>query len=56
MGMQILEEENIFLKFYILFDKRFLFEVIYFKSIFIAARGALLLSRVQWFYFERKIN
>lgn len=56
MGMQILEEENIFLKFYIRFDKRFLFEVIYFKSIFIAARGMLLLSRAEWFYFEGKKN
>lgn len=54
MGMQILQEENIFLKFYIRFDKRFLFEVIYFKSIFIAARGMLLLSRAEWFYFEGK--
>lgn len=52
--MQILQEENIFLKFYIRFDKRFLFEVIYFKSIFIAARGMLLLSRAEWFYFEGK--
>lgn len=40
MGMQILQE-YIFLKFYIRFDKRFLFEVIYFESIFIAARGML---------------
>lgn len=52
--MQILQEENIFLKFYIRFDKHFLFEVIYFKGIFIAARGTLLLSRAEWFYFEGK--
>lgn len=31
-----------------------LIEVIYFKSIFIATRGTLLLSRVEWFYFEGK--